>query len=175
MILKSLRADTKFAVTIAHEIGHWLFHKVYFARHMSDGQQVARVSDMDTSIEGREGFTLQTDHDWMEHQANYFSGAILMPESAFRKAVENPAIQRFLFITHARSDVDVRDRKLAKQLAHVFQVSEEAARLRMKELNISMGPGMSSAEFGQARKEFLKEQAAKKRGRRRNKGMSRPI
>ena len=98
-----------------------------------------------------------------------------MPESAFRKAAEDPQIQRFLFITHARSDVDARDRTLVKQLAHVYQVSEEAARLWMKELNISMGPGMSSAEFEQARKEFLKEQAAKKRGRRRTKGMSRPI
>jgi Zn-dependent peptidase ImmA (M78 family) len=160
-------------ITIAHEVGHWLFHRIYFERQIEKSEPADRVCDMDSCIEGRERPYFQTDHDWMEHQAKFFSGAILMPESAFRKAAVDPQIQKFLFITHARSDVEARDRALAKQLAHVFQVSEKAARLRMKELDISMGSGMSSVEFEQARKKFLEEQEKKKKvSKRRKRGNS---
>ena len=159
--------------TIAHEIGHWLFHRIYFVRQSEKSESAVKACDMDSCIERREGSDFQTDRDWMEHQAKFFSGAILMPESAFGKPAVDPQIQKFLFITHARSDVEARNRALAKQLAHVFQVSEKAARLRMKELDISMGPGMSSVEFEQARKKFLEEQEKKKKvSKRRKRGNS---
>ena len=147
--------------TMAHECGHWLFHQEYYRRSEGDAIAASMVVDKKSDIEDRNGNYLVEDRDWLEHQANYFSGAILMPESMFRKAASSPEVQRMVWLQHARSCVEDRDETAARCLANIFCVSFEASRLRMQQLGITMGPGMSPQEFAAAREQAL----AKKRKR----------
>ncbi len=151
--------------TMAHECGHWLFHQEYHRRSEGDAIAASMVVDKKDDMEDRNENYLVKDREWLEHHANYFSGAILMPESMFRKAAASEEVQKMVWIRHARSCAEARDETAARCLADIFLVSVEATRLRMQQLGITMGPGMSPQEFAAAREQAL-AQKKKRRSKR---------
>lgn len=131
--------------TLGHEAGHWIYQKSYFC---TDSNQLTLFDTADkvgtacrkSDIEGGDGTkrTLSTDHDWLEHQAKYFSAAILMPRQAMRVVCGDEAMRRNL----TAEDPGFEEIFLANHVAEVFNVSVESARIRIKQLEYDFKPIM---------------------------------
>ena len=93
--------------TIAHELGH------FFLRHLDNkGEYVDlhREAIYNKSIE--------------ENDADEFAGCILMPKAAVEDKVR------------IMKDIGLEDRVIIEKLAHIFVVSREAMKVRLKNLNL---------------------------------------
>lgn len=131
--------------TLGHEAGHWIYQQSYFC---TDANQITLFDTVDrvgtacrkSDIEGGDGTkrTLSTDHDWLEHQAKYFSAAILMPRKAMRVVCGDEAMRRNL----AAEAPGFEEIFLANHVAEVFNVSVESARIRIKQLEYDFKPVM---------------------------------
>ena len=94
MIDNTLLTDEhRFRSTMGHESGHWIYQQSYFYRDpnqlvLFDNLEQTSTACRKTDIEGGEAAQsngrkqLCSDHDWLEHQAKYFSAAILMTRTA---------------------------------------------------------------------------------------------
>ncbi len=72
--------------------------------------------------------------DWMEWQASYAAGAILMPETALRGLVSRRTGERD---TSNPASSFSEDSGMVASIAETFDVSEDAARVRLTKLGIS--------------------------------------
>jgi Zn-dependent peptidase ImmA (M78 family) len=111
-------APTRQRFTIAHELGHFFFHKD-MAEHVEQDLRVSwrRVSKDDTGI------------DWREVQANKFAAELLMPEDMLMRDLD---------------DYPDVNRRTIENLARRYQVSPLAMQIRLT----SLGLIPSSVEFG---------------------------
>ncbi|MEG0721650.1 MAG: ImmA/IrrE family metallo-endopeptidase [Lachnospiraceae bacterium] len=128
--------------TMGHECGHWIFHPGYY---MEDCNQMnffntveltataCRKVDIEGDVSARR--ILSSDHDWLEHHAKYFSAAILMPKTAFVQAASNQKVRQEI---HVYCDGFCEDECLANHLSNIFQVSVASAKIRLKQLGVSM-------------------------------------
>lgn len=123
--------EHRYRFTAGHEAGHVVFHTSYFAY---DPDQLSLFGDaepamvqcrVDTTKTKNKDFRLISDHDWMEWQANYFSGALLMPKSAVTALANEYEGPDYL-----------RPWSLICRLEDVFNVSSEAAKHRLTSLNL---------------------------------------
>lgn len=121
--------------TIGHECGHWVFHSDYCTfidRTIKQGilQPDSILGCKKTDIEGNSEAgsrkKLITDIDWLEHQAKYFSAAVLMPKTPFINAVSD------LIGSDGFYEAD-----LPNSLAKIFQVSAKSADIRLLQLGIT--------------------------------------
>ena len=131
VIDSSLLSDREHALrsTFGHEIGHYMFHSAYYLRNTS---QYRLPLDNDATRgfvlcgkkqvagDGNGPKKLKTDKDWLEHQAKYFSAAILMPKTAMKIVL---------------SDLEnLPDGIIATEVSRIFNVSIESAKYRIKDL-----------------------------------------
>jgi hypothetical protein len=112
--------ENRYRTTLTHEYGHVYLHTYLFQMQESakDRQQVCK----------RESITGARPTDWIEWQAGYACGAILMPASLVRQRVESFAKQRSLSGQPFRGRPAV---ELVNSVKSDFQVSEAAARVRL--------------------------------------------
>jgi hypothetical protein len=110
--------------TLAHEYGHVLLHAWLYDRpEAPPGPQTCYWRTMLPSM---------STIDWMEWQAGYVSGALLMPESFIRRAAEAYFQRRHIGTPVPR---DTREgAELAQRISLVFEVSPEAATVRLSQL-----------------------------------------
>lgn len=133
--------------TIGHECGHWIFHSDYYtraSRHNSkeinspSGITDCKKTDIEGGMELSGRRQLISDIDWLEHQAKYFSAAILMPKTPFIDIASDLLCNGQL----SRTD-------LANLLAETFQVSSVSANIRLSQLGFNRcieGEGTISKE-----------------------------
>lgn len=123
----------RWRATLAHEAGHIILHAVLFDVPASqaglfdaDGTEVAApapVRCLERSIAGR------GPSDWREVQANRCMAALLMPRPLFSRHAQAAAAAEGLAVpTPVDSPAAGR---LVSRLAEQFQVSREAARIRL--------------------------------------------
>ena len=112
----SPRSAHRLRTTLAHELGHVRFHAFLWK-----GSGLRGVRCL------RESIARPRSSDWLEWQASYASGAILMPVTALRRAAQallhdrpTPYYSRF-----------EPARRLVRHVARTFDVSETAARVRL--------------------------------------------
>jgi len=126
-----------FRFTVAHEIGHWSLHR------RKKVVNVAVIEDEESDLEVRYGAkTLKTPRQWMEHQANVFAAALLMPRSTFQKAVIQ--VQKQLGIATRLGTVFLDNQAVNRQyykaivssLMETYGVSGKATRIRLEETGI---------------------------------------
>ncbi|GLC78493.1 hypothetical protein LBYZC6_06070 [Lacrimispora brassicae] len=121
--------------TIGHECGHWIFHSDYYthaSRH--NGQDIkslpgitgCKKTDIEGAMEPSGRRQLISDIDWLEHQAKYFSAAILMPKTPFIDVASD------LLGSGQLNRTD-----LANVLAETFQVSSVSANIRLSQLGFN--------------------------------------
>lgn len=112
-------------MTIAHELGHVLMHsELYVAEDTLDlfadpsdrGNVYCKQSTMTNGV------------DWMEWQANYAGGAILMPLSAVRSFICELRGNR---VNEALYEGDAEAAAIVSKIASYFNVSHDAARIRL--------------------------------------------
>ena len=126
--------EHRYRFTMGHEASHEFLHKEYFSCDTSqmtlfdifpESMIQCRV---DTKKYNSKQSVTWTDRDWMEWQANALSSAILMPKSAVYEVVRKADTR------------EIPDNLIAYykavRVADVFNVSNEAAMYRLKELEI---------------------------------------
>lgn len=125
--------------TIAHEIIHWHIHKSRFALMALKDKSLARAC----RCPQEKAYKPKTPEDWMEWQADSLAAAILMPAEMFRqKANElksNHKIGKKLndYMWLGFSPEIIKD-FIIDELATAFQVSKQAAEIRVKTLEIQL-------------------------------------
>lgn len=127
------RRENRLRTTLTHEFGHVKLHGflVEFAQTMQlfEEQQVReQVScHRDTILDAPAS-------DWMEWQAAYASGALLMPASAVQGLASDLARSS----GHLRSPAvgSAESQKLIAEVQAFFGVSEDAARVRLTRLDL---------------------------------------
>lgn len=120
-LVENKSQEHRYRFTGGHEAGHFVLHSSYYRRNRSLGKSDNLFAKCHTSsLCGMKKGNLVTDNDWLEWQANQFSSSLLMPKSA-------------VLLLHR----SIGDKKLLLQeMPKIFNVSNEAARNRLKNLKI---------------------------------------
>ena len=134
----------RYRFTVAHEAGHSCLHTDYSLRNCPDAA-AARSEGEPALIRCRvENFAFRkplgewTDADWLEWQANHFASSLLMPRSMVFRLVNR--------------DNDKRDEIWAAasicRVANVFEVSRQAAEIRLRDVGLLDGFSAGDIAFG---------------------------
>ena len=120
--------------TVMHECCHGIYHFSYFCLGQHTSTRPPYISCEAKNILGpdRVPGRLQTDIDWIEHQAKYFSAAILMPKKTMTKICRSPYIKYGISENNPGSENDA----LAGYVAKLFNVSCESAKIRIRQLGL---------------------------------------
>lgn len=126
------RRENRLRTTLTHEYGHVHFHAYLF--EMNRGQrQLFSTAQEERVVCKRDTILDASQTDWMEWQAGYVCGAILMPVTQVR------AIARDLFTERNDFGPIMEDsatgRELIARVTEAFRVSQDAARVRLLKLN----------------------------------------
>lgn len=133
------RKEYRLRSTIGHECGHWVFHSDYYTHAIRPDRQTSmtipgitgcKITDIEGRSEAAGKRKLVTDTDWLEHQAKYFSAAILMPKTPFITATMD--------LIH---NCCVDEKELAISLSNIFQVSSASVGIRLSQLGL---PGLET-------------------------------
>lgn len=123
--------EHRYRFTLGHECGHWIYHRAYFG---FDPYQMCLFEMSTPYINCREInrnylHTHKQGWDsvqWIEWQADQFAAGILMPASSVRSLFQRSiSSNSYLDICHA-----------AKSVSNLYDVSEQAAYLRLRNLDI---------------------------------------
>jgi len=128
------RRKNRLRTTLAHEFGHVHFHRYLWAEKFLTGRLFDRQSTENKAICKRNTILGAQNHDWMEWQAGYISGAILMPVSSIRRLVSDLCGEHGLH--GAVAVASDRGQQIIVAVMEAFQVSEEAARVRLLKLSL---------------------------------------
>jgi hypothetical protein len=110
--------------TLPHEYGHVHWHAWLFDRY-------CKGNERHKCLRG-EIVTASRDVDWMEWQAGYISGAMLMPRSRMRLHFSAFRAERGV---EARLDEEsIEGQLLIQRTSELFKVSPEAAGVRLRQL-----------------------------------------
>ncbi|ACM18952.1 hypothetical protein Geob_0586 [Geotalea daltonii FRC-32] len=121
--------ENRFRTTMTHELFHAIFHDYLYKMELvspaskNGALQICKRDDI-MSKSKASGAT-----DWMEWQAGYACGAFLMPASFLKKTVE--AYCTVANVTNPISQSNPRSDELIEAVMSAFQVSKDAARVRL--------------------------------------------
>jgi hypothetical protein len=125
------RSDHRLRTTLAHEFGHVNLHAPLWRRNGAAAN--GRPAEPSWTC-ARETIVDAPENDWMEWQAGYVCGALLMPASAVRDWVQEFAIRSDTkppFAAESTSGLE-----LTSIVAKRCDVSDLAARIRLLKLGI---------------------------------------
>lgn len=127
------RRENRLRTTLTHEYGHVHFHAYLWAMRPAGPDLLDRRASTEPSHCKRETMLNAPQTDWMEWQAGYVCGALLMPRQALARVVAEHQEQHGLF--GPVSADGAHGLALIANVIDVFQVSEDAARVRLAKLN----------------------------------------
>jgi Zn-dependent peptidase ImmA (M78 family) len=140
------RRENRLRTTLAHEFGHVHFHRFLWAEKFQTGRLFDRRSTENKVICKRDSILDAKDTDWMEWQAGYVSGAILMPVGPIRRFVSDFCGKRGLHA--AVSLLSQPGREIMNEVMARFLVSEDAARVRLLKLGLLTASAGQPSLFG---------------------------
>jgi hypothetical protein len=142
------RRENRLRTTLTHEYGHVRFHaylwevepprRGLFASNRSGSRQICK----------RDSILDAAQSDWMEWQAGYVCGAILMPLTAVRRLVCDYQELHGLYGIIGASDS--HGQSLIESIQSSFQVSADAARVRLTKLGILGAVGAGPSLFSRS-------------------------
>lgn len=140
------RWENRLRTTLTHEYGHVHFHAYLWELEPARKGLFAAQGNGNRQICKRDKIIDAAQSDWMEWQAGYVCGAILMPLMAVRRlAGEYQELHGLYGIIGVD---DNHGRNLIEAVQSHFQVSADAARVRLIKLGIlgavSAGPSLFS-------------------------------
>jgi hypothetical protein len=114
------RSELRLRLTLAHEFGHVCLHAQVYARERNI-RDSNNVSSLPINSSAK---------DWMEWQAFFFAGALLMPETNVLELVHSLCRSSTIFEAKRFLDRSERtQRQLINLVAWAFQTSKDAARI----------------------------------------------
>jgi hypothetical protein len=127
---ESPRRENRYRSTLAHELGHVLLHGPLF-RAASTGDLFEPPAASRTATCKRHSIEQALRSDWLEWQAGFMCGALLMPVSAVRRsAAEALKGQGSPSLDSSSAEV------LLSSIVRTFQVSRNAAEVRLQQLGL---------------------------------------
>jgi Zn-dependent peptidase ImmA (M78 family) len=144
-LAEDARRENRLRTTMAHEFGHVHFHRYLWAGKLAAGCLFDRLSTENKAICKRDAILNARDYDWMEWQAGYVSGAVLMPATSTRRLVSDYCETRGLH--GAVALISEHGRAIVGMTTEAFQVSEEAARVRLQKLGLLVSSGRQPSLF----------------------------
>ena len=131
--------------TIAHESGHWVYHKPIFKLTTIRGRVANRAKGFTTcnrnNVSSRSGRrSLVTESDWIEHHAKYFGSALLMPKPSMEMLCRDPSTERRVNAWLLNDSASERNHALTTLISETYGVSRTAARIRIEQLGLSYQP-----------------------------------
>lgn len=142
------KLENRLRTTLTHEYGHVKFHAPLWLTDTMTPDMFGKRPER-TSIKcKRDNIIGASEYDWMEWQAGYVCGAILMPHTrvkAMAKGYFESIGQHGPFASNSPAAT-----ALITRLVDAFQVSVDAARVRMLKLKIlsEAGRGLGLPEPG---------------------------
>ena len=139
------RRENRFRTTLTHEYGHVHFHACLWELQAAQTNLFSPSHrNIDTMSCKRDNILTASSTDWMEWQAGYVCGSILMPKTYLRQLVTK------FYTDHSVSSPPLPKSafglRLIENVAQKFQVSHEAAKVRLSQLkflnNHDQGPSL---------------------------------
>ncbi|MEH3147567.1 MAG: ImmA/IrrE family metallo-endopeptidase [Methylobacterium frigidaeris] len=124
--------ENRYRTTLAHELGHAVFHDEVFQLRFAAGDLFVERGGARVVCK-RETMLDAPQVDWMEWQASYASGAFLMPREALTELLR-PLVVASGKLTPFRIGTGLSDQLIAA-VSDAFAVSREAAKVRLIKLN----------------------------------------
>lgn len=126
--------ENRYRFTCGHEAGHWILHRNVFKKLIQTNTK-ANIC-LERNVRNMPKKKLETDEDWMEWQANYLCSCLLMPQMTFRYAAYNILRKAGIKADYVNNAYAGIFYYICSKLADAFNVSLQAAYIRLKELNI---------------------------------------
>jgi IrrE N-terminal-like domain len=138
-LAETANLENRFRTTLTHEFGHVHFHNYMFQVEAKPASLFPEPSTPATLSHAnrcnRDSMFSNDKRDWMEWQAGFVCGAILMPVTSLSASVEQ---------FRANNDLDAgplsegspAGAQLVADVARVFQTSKDAARVRLLQTKI---------------------------------------
>lgn len=145
-LAESENRRNRFRTTLTHEYGHVRLHGYLFTLGASDGLFGLR-SKPDFIACRRETMISAPRTDWLEWQAGYACGAVLMPITYTRTLVD--AYRKRVNLYGPTPQTSTHGLALISAVMERFQVSRDAARVRLAVLGI-LGEAPASKSLFQA-------------------------
>ena len=137
--------QNRLRTTITHEYGHVKLHAFLWS---FDQPRLLSDSEFQRGPRCRRGTIINAvSTDWMEWQAGYASGALLMPITAL-KSVVHASFREWGLYNFATVESD-ESKKLIGRVAEMFEVSKDAARVRLYQLGYLSKVAQSASIFGE--------------------------
>ena len=137
--------QNRLRTTLTHEYGHVHFHTPLQELEASQLDLYTGSSNAKQQVCKRSGISDAAETDWMEWQAGYVCGAVLMPASHVRSVVAPYRERHALHGPVAQATEE--GSALISLLQSTYQVSAEAAKVRLFRLNIFGEPNSESSLF----------------------------
>jgi hypothetical protein len=133
--------ENRLRTTLTHEYGHVHFHRFMFEEgHSTTGSLFAQTHAAQGNKCHRDAIVGAPERDWMEWQAGYACGAILMPVSALLDAVQRFRAEKNLPYNNLSLQSEP-GQNLISAIAAGFQTSRDAARVRLLKKGILIDNG----------------------------------
>jgi Zn-dependent peptidase ImmA (M78 family) len=141
-ILKELtendRMENRLRTTLTHEYGHVFFHTALFELERKNQSLFSTKKKETVNQCKREAIFSNSRKDWMEWQAGYACGAILIPSSYLKDKLVEAA--QFIGIKEAVAHHSTKGNTLIAEIANFFQVSIDAATVRLLQKGVFSEP-----------------------------------
>lgn len=137
--------ENRLRTTLTHEYGHVHFHQFMFEVESSPGSLFEEHDQTQSNRCKRDTIVSAAESDWMEWQAGYVCGAILMPAGPLIDTVQAFRAQNGLLLSNLALDSDAGQR-LIGAVASAFQTSRDAARVRLLKKRILTDAGPVRAQ-----------------------------
>lgn len=138
------RRENRLRTTLTHEYGHVHFHAYLWELEPPQTDLLSHNPNADKQICKRDNILDASQTDWMEWQAGYVCGALLMPVTQVRRLVGDYQESHGLYGIIGYNDP--HGRALIDAVQTAFHVSSDAARVRLLKLGflgeISAGPSL---------------------------------
>jgi len=126
------RMENRLRTTMTHEYGHVKFHAPLWLADVATGDLFGKQPERMSILCKRENIMGAVEYDWMEWQAGYVCGAILMPRSRVL-AIAKAHLSR---IGRPLDQSSPHGAILIQQVIEEFRVSADAARVRLLKLKV---------------------------------------
>lgn len=144
-LMENDRRANRLRTTLTHEYGHVKFHAYLWDVEPPSPDLLRRVPNGNKIICKRETMIDAAQTDWMEWQAGYICGAILMPKTSVVRICREYAEAHGLY--GAVSLQTTHGHALMAQVVSTFAVSDDAARVRLLKLNLLTAAAQTASLF----------------------------
>ena len=144
--LSAPNMENRLRTTLTHEFGHVYFHQFMFDTQAQSGSLFPTEPKGRVNKCNRASIVNAAETDWMEWQAGYACGAILIPFGALIATVQAFRAENDLEYSNLALGTDA-GQKLVVRVSTEFQTSKDAARVRLLKKGILADSGARTAEI----------------------------